>query len=285
MKVLPFKIQKSSAVLTQIDQGNYFYDILHKHPEYQVTFISKGSGTLICDDYLGRFDPGDVIMFGPNQPHVLRCDEEYYEGDPERGVYAESVFFNYDVLGQGFMNIEETKGLTRFLEAGKNGFRFSQVSKQAAGLLHHIQPTKELDLVIRFLGLLNCLMQEKNPERLSHRPGNISDSEGERMNAVMQYTLTNFRNHITISEIAAVANMTPTAFCKFFKVRTRKTYLNYLNEIRISYACRQLSSDNLSVSQAAHQSGFQNLANFNRCFKRIMGITPGRYGREMNRPN
>lgn len=283
MKVLPFKIPKKSAIVTQIDDGHHFYDILHKHPEYQITYISKGTGTLVCDDHLGRFMPGDVIMFGPNQPHVLRCDEEYYR-DSSKGVYAESVFFNYDALGRGFLNLEETLTLTKFLESGKNGFKFStEVAEEASDLLHTIQPTGDLDLIIQFLALLRCLMKESNPELLSHQPRKISDSDGERMNAVMQYTLSNFKSAIKIAEIASVANMTPTAFCKFFKVRTRKTYLNYLNELRVSYACRQMLTYNLSVSQVAHQSGFQNLSHFNRCFKKITGTTPGRYGRKMNR--
>lgn len=283
MKVLPFKIPKKDAILTQVDQGSYFYDILHKHPEYQITHILRGSGTLICDEYLGRFKPGDVVMFGPNQPHVLKCDEEFYQEDSSKTVYAESVFFNYDVLGKGFLNLEETLGLTKFLEIGKNGLKFSsEVSEQAAQVLSDMQPTTEIDLIIHFLGLLKCLMSDNDPEKLSHHPRTMNDIEGERMNAVMQYTLKNFRRHITITEIAEVSNMTPTAFCKYFKVRTRKTYLNYLNELRISYACRQLRTYNPAVSQVAHQSGFQNLSNFNRCFKKIMGITPGKYGRKMH---
>ncbi len=95
MKALPFKIPKTGhpAILTQVDSGAYFYDILHKHPEYQITLILEGSGTLICDEYLGRFTPGDIIMFGPNQPHVLKCDEEFYKGAEDKRVHAISFFF------------------------------------------------------------------------------------------------------------------------------------------------------------------------------------------------
>ena len=284
MKVLPFKIPKTGdpAILTQIDKESYFYDILHKHPEYQITLIVEGAGTLICDDYLGRFKPGDVVMFGPNQPHVLKCDEEFYQDDSSKFAHAVSVFFSHEALNRTVLNLEEMQGLASFLEKGKNGFRFSDdVASKVASILKEIQPAREMELVIGFLNLLNFLMSDEEPEILSHHPRKMNDVEGQRMNAVMQYTLQNFRNHITIDEISSVANMTPNAFCKYFKARTRKTYLNYLNELRIAYACRKLRDD-LAVSQVAHQSGFQNLSHFNRCFKKIMGITPGKYGREIS---
>ncbi|HAA12523.1 MAG TPA: hypothetical protein DCE41_12835 [Cytophagales bacterium] len=286
MKVLPFKIPMTGdpAILTQIDSGSHYYDILHKHPEYQITRVEKGHGTLICDEYLGRFEPGSLFMVGSNQPHVLQCDEEYYLGDESKTVYAESIFFRQDSLGREFLRLEETQGLSKFLDLGKQGLKFSaRTSAQVAPLLQEMMPLKGFDLIVHYIRILKYLMEDTQTELLSHFQRSMTENEGQRMNAVMQYTIKNFRESITIDAIASVANMTPNAFCKYFKTRTRKTYLNYLNEIRIAYACRQLQDYNLSVSQVAHQSGFQNLSHFNRCFKRVMGVTPGKYGREMNR--
>ena len=285
MKALPFKIPKTGdpAILTQIDSGTYFYDILHKHPEYQITLIVRGSGTLICDEYLGRFSPGDMVMIGPNQPHVLKCDEEYYELETKRDVYAVSIFFNSDVLGSGFLGLEESEDLRLFLEEGKHGLKFSQnLSVDAKKILRESPSHSNLDLIIVFLRLLKYLMMDDLSEKLSRHVRSMNENEGQRMNEVMQYTLRNFRRHIAINEISDVANMTPNAFCKYFKSRTRKTYLNYLNDLRISYACRRLREQDLSVSQVAHQSGFQNLSHFNKCFKRYVGVTPGKYGKQMN---
>ena len=285
MKALPFRIPKTGdpTILTQIDDGPHFYDILHKHPEFQITLIVKGKGTLICDEYLGRFNPGDVVMFGPNQPHVLKCDEEYYQNDLNKEVYAASIFFNYNILEKGLLTMEELEDLNVFLEKGKCGLKFSSnISSKAAQILSKAPGLKNLDLIIEFLHLLRYLMADKHFDKFSHSQRSMNEIEGNRMKNIMEYTLRNFRKHITIDEIAEVANMSPNAFCKYFKSRTRKTYLTYLNELRISYACRQLRENTLSVSQVAHQSGFQNLSHFNRCFKKITGVTPGKYGRKMN---
>lgn len=272
------------AILTQVDSGRYYYDILHKHPEYQITLIMQGEGTLICDDYLGRFGPGSLFMIGSNQPHVLQCDEEYYQEDETKSVYAVSIFFRQDSLGREFLRLEETQELQKFMDRGARGLQFSaETSASVAPLMQEVIACKGFDLIIQYLRILRLLLADDRSETLSHFQRSMTENEGQRMNAVMQYTMKHFRETITIDTIASVANMTPNAFCKYFKVRTRKTYLNYLNEIRIAYACRQLQGYNLSVSQVAHQSGFQNLSHFNRCFKRVMGITPGRYGREMNR--
>ena len=272
------------AILTQIDAGEHYYDILHKHPEYQITYVIRGHGTLVCDDYLGRFEPGTLFMVGSNQPHVMQCDEEYYQGDESKTVFAVSIFFRQDSLGREFLRLEETQGLQKFLALGKQGIQFSADTAAIVGpMLEEMMPYKGFDLVVSYISILKHLMDDSDATTLSHFQRTMTDNEGQRMNAVMQYTMKNFREPISIDAIASVANMTPNAFCKYFKVRTRKTYLNYLNEIRIAYACRQLQDYNLSVSQVAHQSGFQNLSHFNRCFKRVMGITPGKYGREMNR--
>ncbi|MEO9484836.1 MAG: AraC family transcriptional regulator [Ekhidna sp.] len=286
MKVLPFKIPKAGdpAILTQIDSGAYFYDILHKHPEYQITLIVRGHGTLICDEYLGRFTPGNVLMFGPNQPHVLKCDEEFYKNDKDKDVYAISIFFSTDALGRDFLRLEEAQDLRIFLEEGKYGFKFSQeISDKLRLPMEQIPSTNNLALIIEFLSILKYLMMDDFAEKLSYNQRSMSENQGQRMNAVMQYTLNHYREHITIDEIASIANMTPNAFCKYFKARTRKTYLSYVNELRVSYACGQFSRGNPLVSLVANQSGFQNLSHFNRCFKRIVGTTPGKYGRLMNR--
>ena len=125
-------------------------------------------------------------------------------------------------------------------------------------------------------------MKDKKPQLFGTvLRSSMDESEGQRMNAVVQYTLDNFRSHIGIEDIASVANMAPNAFCRYFKLRTRKTYLNYLNEIRVAHACQQLRRNRLSVSQVAHLSGFKNLSHFNRSFKKVAGVTPGRYGREI----
>lgn len=285
LSALPFKIPKTGdpAILVQVDEGEYFYDTLHKHEEHQVTFIAAGSGTLICGEHLGRFEPGDVFFFGSNQPHVLKCDEAYYLTNSEKQVRMVSIFFQNDSLGARFLELNESRELKKFLGRAKYGMQFSSnVTVEASAFLENSIHKRGLSLIATFLDLIEMLMRDPAPQFLSHELlPSMNDDEGQRMNAVVQYTLKHFRSPIGIDEIASVANMVPNSFCRYFKLRTRKTYLNYLNEIRIAHACQLLQKDRLSVSQVAHLSGFKNLAHFNRSFKKVMQMTPGKYGREL----
>lgn len=283
MKALPFKIPKTGypAILVQVDEDGHFYDTLHKHPEHQITLVTHGEGTLICGEFLGRFVPGDVLFFGSNQPHVFKCDEEYYQYNGGKVVRSVSLFFQTDFLGSKFLELGESSELKKFLNQAGRGIKFSKaIGEEARSLIEGCVYKKGLPLIVNFLNLMLVLMQEDAPQLMSHDFGpSMSDNEGQRMNAIMQFTLQHFREQIGIDDIASVANMSPNAFCRYFKLRTRKTYLNYLNEIRVAYACQQLQKRKLSVSQVAHLSGFNNLAHFNRSFKKVMNVTPGKYGR------
>ena len=108
-----------------------------------------------------------------------------------------------------------------------------------------------------------------------------SDTEGKRMSAVMEYTINNYQNQISLENIASVANLTKNAFCKYFKKRTNKTYFSFLNEMRVENASRLLISGNdLSIAEIADRSGFNNISNFNRQFKTFKQVAPSNYRKE-----
>jgi AraC-like DNA-binding protein len=108
-----------------------------------------------------------------------------------------------------------------------------------------------------------------------------SESEGNRMNDIFQYTLENYAENITLNKIAAIAHITPHAFCKYFKQHTRKTYNNFLNEVRINEACKKIISGNYDgISTIAYKTGFNSAINFNRVFKKTTGMSPSDYKRE-----
>ena len=125
MKALPFRIPKNSqqSFRIQIDQETYFYDRLHYHPEWQISYIIKGSGTLFIGDSIHRFGPGDVFIIGSNLPHLLKSDDQYYREDSP-GTYAVSLFFDQDSFGQGFFKLPELSTVKAFLESSSRGISF-----------------------------------------------------------------------------------------------------------------------------------------------------------------
>ncbi|MGZ3756745.1 MAG: helix-turn-helix domain-containing protein, partial [Mucilaginibacter sp.] len=106
---------------------------------------------------------------------------------------------------------------------------------------------------------------------------NFQESEKDRINAIYNYSIANFKKHITLEQIAAVANISPNSFCKFFKSRSRKTYSQFINEIRIGHACKLLIDNKLNIKEICYESGFNNFSSFHKYFKQIKSQTPLSY--------
>ena len=125
----------------------------------------------------------------------------------------------------------------------------------------------------RFISLLEILkiMGKAKKELLSsyQYKKSFSDNEGKRIREVMNYTMNYYQENISLAKISHVASMTQNAFCKYFKKRTNKTYVQFLNELRIERACKLLIESEVSISEVAFKTGFGNLSNFNRKFKEV----------------
>jgi AraC-like DNA-binding protein len=126
--------------------------------------------------------------------------------------------------------------------------------------------------------VLDDIAKSKDLEFLSTDPIQIrNEVDSDRIKKVLEHVSENFKNQIRLDDVAQLANMSESAFSRYFKKRTRKTFSNFLTDIRIEYACKMLQNDKLSISQIAFDSGFYNLSNFNRQFKAIKKITPLAY--------
>ncbi|MFN8357308.1 MAG: AraC family transcriptional regulator [Spirosomataceae bacterium] len=279
MKVIPFKIPQTTrlAFRVQEDKHLHFYDSLHQHPEIQITLVLKSEGVLIAGDYLGNFEAGDVFVLGSNLPHVFRNDDSYFQENNDLHAEAITLFFDATYLGEAFWNLTEMLPVRTFVHQATHGFRLvGQAQLQAAALLQRLVTQEYLDKLLCFFELLKVLSETTEVEQLalSSQSTNLNELEGKRMNEIFQFTFRESHRTISIVEVAQVANLSPEAFCRYFKLRTRKTYINFLNEVRISNACKLLLHQDLPVSDVCYQVGFQNLSNFNRVFKKVVGKTP-----------
>lgn len=283
MKVVAFKIPKThrEAVRLQIDDMPHLYDKLHQHPEIQIALIEESEGTLIAGDYVGRFSPGDIVIIGSNLPHVFKNDPEYYNSPNGAKARMISVFFDEDSWGKEFWYLAETQHIHEFLKYTKRGFLLqSPLQEKAAVFLHQLLCSKDIERLIYFFQLLSLLSQErKHMQSLSLHELNYDIKRGEekRMSNIIQFTLNEYGRSISLEEVASIANMTKEAFCRYFKERTRKTYVSFLNEIRISNACRLLMDPQKTKASIACEVGFSNLSHFNRIFRKVMGQTPTDY--------
>jgi AraC-like DNA-binding protein len=282
MKVIPFNIPKTrhEAFRLQLDKVPYLYDKLHQHPETQIMFIEKGEGTLIAGDYVGRFSVGDVFLIGSNQPHVFRNDNPYYKSKSKLKAQATSIYFDEKYAGESFWLLDEMQSVHHFLLQAGLGYRITGTLRtQMAMLIHDLTKSKGIEKLILFFQLLKRLSESKELQPLSIAPAKnvFSMMEGKRMNDILQFTLNNSDRKIKIKEVASVANLSSEAFCRYFKLRTQKTYTNFLNELRVSNACKMLIEKEKTIQEICYEVGFSNLSHFNRTFKKVTSKTPKAY--------
>ncbi|MRS63431.1 helix-turn-helix domain-containing protein [Larkinella terrae] len=252
----------------------------HFHPEYELTYIVSSHGKRFVGDHVEPFDAGDLVLLGPGLPHFWRNDDEYYQPDSKQKAEAIVVQFAQS-LGDTFLpQLPETQPLTALLNRARYGLHFgcdkvAGVKTALEGLLH----CDGLERLLRLLYLLQQLADDPNAVMLASDNYELkaSEAETERMKRVLDFMLAHFREEIRVDDMASVAGMAPAAFCRYFRKRTRKSFIEYLNELRISHARKLLVQSDLSISQVGLECGFNNISHFHRQFKLHNGTTPLKY--------
>lgn len=279
-KVISFQIPKASNTFIQYqeDRGKYFYNNLHQHPQTQLTVIMEGRGQLLVGDYVGRFDAGDVFLLGENVPHVFRSDAEYFEEDNDLKIAGNTVFFDFQAFGTAIDKVEDFRDLLLLNEQINGCFKIhGDTKKEVVDLLNGFNELKGLDKLQRSIHILSKLdFSSDDLEALNLIPvsRSMSEKDGKRMDQVMRYILENSHRTITLDEIAERAYMSKEAFCRFFKLRTRRTFTQYLQQLRITEAKKLLLESDMSIAQISYQVGFQTLSHFNKTFKSMTNQTP-----------
>lgn len=286
MKVVQFTlpVAKENSVIVQEDILPHFYNHLHRHNETQITWILKGEGTLIAGSCMQRFKPGDIYIFGSNQPHILKSDPAYFDKRKRREVHALTLFVDARGPFGNILELPEMVNVKKFLEISRMGLQVPETHRQV--VMEKMIAVKEARNGYRlagFIHLLQVLAAIKKFKTLSNTQSeySISESEGLRMNDIYQYTMAHYTENITLNQIANVAHLTPQAFCRYFKKHTLKTYITFLNEVRINEACKKIVAEDFdSLASVAYQTGFTNAVTFNRVFKKITGQPPKRFLQE-----
>lgn len=279
MKILPFKIAKpvNESFWIQQEKLPHLYDILHQHDEMQITLIQESTGTVIAGNRIHEFVAGDIFVFGYKLPHAFRNDPAYYH--PENGLVARSssVYFEWNVPGQTFWQLPENRLLADFAIKAERGVFFpGQYHQLLAADIDRMASVTEVDRLILLLSVLKQLATSPHSVMLSTEGAynKLNENDEKRLDAIYRFTMNEFHRSINLKEIADIANMTVNSFCRYFKTRTRKSYLDFLTEYRIGQACKMLQQEEISISEIAYRVGFGNLSNFNRKFKELSGCTP-----------
>lgn len=282
MKVLEFTIpvihDKSVTVKEEIMP--YFYPYLHRHVEVQLTWIQQGKGTLIVGNSMYPFEPGNIFLLGADLPHVFKSSPEYFNEDSGMNIRALNVFFKPDSKLAALFDLPEMKMYESFFKLHSGGFKlphepFEKITKT----MNRVKSTEGLDQLMGFFYLMKQLHGIKNPSPLSLvHAEKISESEGIKMRAIYNYIFNRYHTNIMLEEVAAMAFMTPQAFCRYFKKNTGNTFVTFLNEMRINEACKKFTSGKYeNISTVGYTCGFNSITNFNRVFKSVTGKSPKVY--------
>jgi len=257
----------------------------HFHSEYQLFVVLKGTGTRFIGDHFSPFREGDVVFTGPDLPHLWRSDPEYFEGDTQRWTEGVVIYFHEDFLGRELLMKNELYWIRQLFTKAKQGMEITgSTGNEVKGLMQDLLIVKDFESILMLLKILHLLAHTTEYRVLSSTgyTNSLKESDTERMNRVHAYVMRNFRESVTLEEVATIANMTPTSFSRYFKTHANKTFSEFLTEIRIGYSCKLLIEKKVNISQACYESGFHTLSNFNRQFKAVTQHSPLEYKNKYN---
>ena len=279
------KVSKDSqhSFSVRRDLVPYINNRWHYHAEIELIHFNKGEGTQFIGDSIKQFKAGDVVLVGSNLPHYWRFDDIYFEEDAAVSADVRVAHFCQDFWGSQFLEIPENIHIKTILDKAKRGLQITGKTRQKVadllGSLLHASDNQRIILLIEALNLIANCDQLETLSSIGFKYDVIKD-EKDRINAIYEYSLKNFKRPIQLEEIAGVANISPNSFCRYFKSRTRKTYSQFLIELRVGYACKLLIENNLSIKQLCYESGFNNFTSFHKYFKMITSKSPLIYQKE-----
>ncbi|SEL84276.1 AraC family transcriptional regulator [Parapedobacter koreensis] len=262
----------------------HFFPALHFHPECEIMLVLKGTGIRFVGDSMERFQAGDLVFYGRDIPHFYQNDRSFYQPVSASAAQAIVVYFKEDFLGKEFWELPKNVQLKKLFTNSKRGIKFTGKSKiELERQIKRLDDHKDsLAKLIDLLSILQAMANSKEYELLSSRgfvlP--VEEDECKRMNDVYQYIINRYVHNPSLEEVSAIANMSPSAFCRYFKQHSNKTYTQFLNEIKIGNACKLLMDNKLPISQICFEVGFNNFTHFNGQFRRIIGVTPSQYQRQ-----
>ena len=245
----------------------------HQHIEYELILFTEGEGVSFIGNYVGEFKTGDIFFLGANLPHTFQ------KADKDLITAAVVVQFKEDFWGTAFMQLPECRLIRELFTNSLQGLRINGACRQQLiPLVKELEWLQGFDRIIRLCECLLLIAGSGEYDAVSTQEvGEFHSRNKERIDRIFQYTIEYFQEPIHLEDIAKNAGMSVPAFCHYFKKSTKKTYIDFLNEVRIGYACKQLIDTRKSIETICYESGFNTLANFNKQFLKVKKNTPSGY--------
>lgn len=258
-------------------QRSLFTFPIHFHPEYEINFIHKAhGGRRVVGDHLEEIGEYELVMVGPNLYHGW----ENYRNTGTELLHEITIQFPKDIFDGALISKNLFKPVRDLLQNANRGILFStETAKNLEKRFLGLAQKRGFDSFLEFQSLIYDLSISRDQKLLT----NISFQKGnefhnnERIEKIYNYVSENFSKKIMLEEAAEMLNMSVVSFSRMIKLRTGKSFIEFVNEIRLGYATRLLIETGKSVSEVCYECGFNNISNFNRTFKRKQGCTPSEF--------
>ena len=282
MKIEKTKITfyQNSSISAISREDSFFQSPFHSHPELELVYIKESYGKRIVGNSVAQFVPGDMIFLGSDVPHVWLNDEIYYQGISTLKAKAIVVYFNKEIFGPAFYELKETQNINSLFNQAVRGLSISgKTNELIAKKLEKLVHKKNFEIIVGLFEILSILSESTDISFVNNEIYNpINDQiKNDRISDVFEYVKENYKEEISLVEIAKIANLTPTSFCRMFKLKTKKSFVEYLNEVRVSNACKLLIETDMGISEIAYECGYKTASNFNQLFKKLTGTNPKEY--------
>jgi AraC-like DNA-binding protein len=264
-----------------------FFDVnWHFHAEYQLFVVLKGKGTRFIGDAIHTFEEGDLVLTGPNLPHLWRNDQAYFESNQALMTQGIVIYFSDHFLNNSVFELEEFASISRLLQDSLAGISIlGKTREKAEKLMKSLLHKEGISGIVLLLELLDLLAKSAETQLIT-RPGYVNshkESERDRMGLVYEMVMQNYGQKVTLKDAADICNLSESAFSRYFKSRANQSFSSFLSSVRIHQACKLLKEEKMNISQICFECGFFTLSNFNSQFKSQLGKTPKEYRNEFLR--
>lgn len=294
-------LEENESFVVKAFDYEYYPTPWHYHPEYEIVLVTESTGKRFIGDKITDFQSGDLALIGPNLPHLYRNDAAYYESASglhldaqhqpplrQHPLRARSIVVHFleKSIGADFLKLPQAEPIRVLLQNSVRGLQVDgRTNRTVSRMLHELVQRKGFPRLLLLLEIL-FVLAESHELTVIASPGTSgqNEKEADRLNRVFEFVMRNFQREIRIAEVADLVHLTETAFSRYFRQRTRRTFTGFLNEIRLGHASKLLLDEGKSVAEICYESGFNNLSNFNRQFRAFYKSSPLEFRKQYLRP-
>jgi AraC-like DNA-binding protein len=273
------RVKEDESFFIGIFQDNLENSTWHYHNNFEISFITEGSGNRIVGDSIEEFQPGDLAFIGPNLPHVWIANKETRMLS-KRTLEMVFLQFTSNVLSPQLLMLPEFSNVKKALELSERGIQIiGDTLNQVSEVMLQLPYLKSFERMIHFFILMDLIGKSKTNIQLASREYlKIRFTTGnKRVAAIHEYLMNNYREEVNLKELAGLVNLAEGSLCRFFKMNMGITIFEYLNKIKTEFACKLLMDPDLSILEICLDSGFNNISHFNKQFKKNTGVPPSEY--------